>query len=263
VSTGFKAGGFNTFQTQNGISNVYQPEKLTDYEVGMRNRFFDNHLQLNVEAFYWKDKDSQQSHLGYDPAGNLQFETLNAASANIYGVDFDVQVKPADADTLSLVLEYLHTRFENFDYAIPTANYSAASVGCTASTSTTVAGYTNIDCSGKPLPRAPDWSGTAAYQHVFDVHAGTLTAGLDANFASRRYLAVDYIPVERAPSYVRENATLTYTAPGNRWSLTAYGRNLSNRVVYTGGVEQALAPGIFYSNIDAPRTYGGRVTVNF
>ena len=263
VSTGFKAGGFNTFESVPGISNVYQPEKLTDYELGVRNRFFDNRLQANVETFYWKDKDSQQSHLGYDPAGNLQFLTLNAASANIYGADFDIVAKPWSADTFSVVLEYLHTKFENFDYAIPTANYTAASLGCAAAPSTTTAGYTNVNCSGEPLPRAPTWSGTVSYQHAFDVYNGTLTADVDANFASRRYLAVDYISVEDAPSYVRENASLTYTPDIKKWSITAYGRNLSNRVVYTGGVEQALAPGIFYSNVDPPRTFGGRVTVNF
>jgi iron complex outermembrane receptor protein len=86
---------------------------------------------------------------------------------------------------------------------------------------------------------------------------------VDVNFAGRRYLAVDFIAPENAPSYVRENATLSYTPSGKHWSVAAYGRNLSNRVVYTGGIEAALAPGLFYSNLDAPRTYGGRVTVNF
>ena len=262
ASTGFKAGGFNTFQAVPGVSNVYQPEKLTDYEVGMRNRFLDNRLQVNIEAFYWKDKDSQQSHLTYDPEGNLQFEVLNAASAKIYGVDLDLKAKPWDADTFSVFFEYLHTRFENFDYAIPTANYAPASIACAAAPSA-VAGNTNIDCSDKPLPRAPSWAGNAGYEHHFDVFGGTLTAGVDVNFAGRRYLAVDYIAAESAPSYIRENANLTYTPGGKRWSITAYGRNLSNRVVYTGGFEQPLAPGIFYSNVDAPRTYGGRVTVNF
>jgi iron complex outermembrane recepter protein len=264
VSTGFKAGGFNTFQSQNGISDVYQPEKLTDYELGVRNRFLDNRLQFNAQAFYWQDKNSQQSHLTYDPTGSLQFETLNAASASIYGMDFDIVAKPWDAGTLTMVLEYLHTEFKDFVYDIPSANFAPASIGCATGPSAGNTGFTTIDCSGKPLPRAPNWSGTVSYQHTFDVYDGaTLVTDVDLNFSSQRYLAVDYIGSELAPSYIRENATLTYNAPGNRWSVAVFGRNLSNRAVYLGGVQAALSPGIFYSTVDAPRTFGARLNVNF
>ena len=263
VSTGFKAGGFNTFESANGISNTFRPEKLTSYLAGVRNRFFDNRLQFNVEGFYWKYKNSQQSHLTYDPAGDLQFETLNAGRATLYGADVDIVLKPAQADTITLTGEYLHSRFDQFIYQIPTANYSAASIGCAASAAS-AAGFTNIDCSGKTLPRAPRFSGTASYQHDFDLAGGAVvTADADLNFATHRYLAVDYLPVENAPGYVRENASLTFTPASKRWSVTGFVRNISNKAVYVGGVEAALSPGIFYSNVDAPRTFGGRVNFNF
>ena len=49
VETGFKAGGF--FFSHD--APVYQPEKITAYSVGSKNRFLDNRLQLNAEVYYW------------------------------------------------------------------------------------------------------------------------------------------------------------------------------------------------------------------
>ena len=33
---------------------TYEPEKITAYTLGSKNRFLDDRLQLNAEAFYWK-----------------------------------------------------------------------------------------------------------------------------------------------------------------------------------------------------------------
>jgi iron complex outermembrane receptor protein len=264
VSTGFKAGGFNTFQSQNGISDVYQPEKLTSFALGVRNLFLDRRLQLNVEAFDWKELNDQQTHLTFDPDGNLQFEVLNAGSAKIYGLDAELVAKPTADDTFSLTGEYLHAQFGDFRYNIPTQNYNPASIGCAAAPAVDSPGFTAIDCSGKPLPRAPRWAGTFGYQHVFGLPGGAnLTANLDTNFADQRYLAVDYISSERAPSYLRADVNVTYNSASAKWSVTGFVRNLSNKPVYLGAVEAALAPGITYATVDSPRTYGARVTVNF
>lgn len=54
VSTGFKTGGFFVAAPPN---NTFRPETLTAYTVGAKNRFLDNRLQLNLEAFYWDYRD--------------------------------------------------------------------------------------------------------------------------------------------------------------------------------------------------------------
>ena len=261
ASRGFKSGGFNTFTATPAASNVYRPETLYAYTLGVRNRFLDNRLQANIEGFYWDYKDSQQSHLAYDPYGNQQFLTFNAAAAEIYGADLDVTYRPFEAGTFTLTLEYLHSRFKDFVYQIPSGNYAPGSTGCAV---TPDGGFTTIDCSGMQLPRAPKWSGTAGYQHRFDLpDNSSITAGFDVNFGSRRYLAVDYVPSEHAPAYFRQNANLTYTLPNGNVSITGFVKNISNRAVYVGGVNAALSPGMFYAVVDAPRTFGVRIAGKF
>src|SRR5262249_30128084 len=149
------------------FSNVYRPEILYSYSLGTRNRFADHRVQLNVEAFYWDFKDSQQNHLAFDPIGALQFLTFNAASATIYGLDTSLTIKPAPAGTLTATLSYLRAGFDDFAYEIPAANFSPGTTGCAVGAGST--GFTRIDCSGQPLPRAPRWSGTAGYQHTFAI----------------------------------------------------------------------------------------------
>ena len=258
ISKGFKSGGFNIFQPTTGFNNVFQPETLYSYSLGLRNRFFDNRLQFNIEGFYWDYRNSQQNHLAFDPTGSLQFLTFNAASARLYGFDADLAARITGHDRVGATLSYLHSRFDDFIYQTPLAG----SVGC--ATSTLPSGFTQVDCSGRPLPRGPMWSGTLSYQHQLDLANGSSLAFMaDINFASSRYLAVDYIANELAPGYVRENASLRYSFPGDRISVTAFIKNIGNRLVPLGGIQAPFAAGIVYEAVDAPRTFGGRVQVRF
>lgn len=263
ASSGFKSGGFNTFQSAKGISNVYRPERITAYVAGMRNRFFSNRFQANLSGFYWKDKNSQQAHLTYDPNGNLQFETLNAASATIYGADIDLAARVTPVDTVNLTFELLHARFDKFVYDIPTANYAPASVACIVRPSTNP-GFTSIDCSHEPLPRAPNWSGTASYAHLFRLgNDGDLRGRVSFSFEDFHYIAVDYIRAERDPANVRTNMDLTYIPENGHWSISAFVRNLTNQAVYMSSINTPAAPGFVYATVDAPRTFGVRLTASF
>ena len=132
------------------------------------------------------------------------------------------------------------------------------------STATASGLYETIDCSGHPLPRSPNWSGTASYKHVFDLpNEANLQVGVDVNFSSSRYTAVDYIAAEHAPGYIRENSDFTYYPAGSAWSFSGFVKNISNKAVVVGGVEAALASGLVYNTVDAPRTFGARVKFNF
>jgi iron complex outermembrane receptor protein len=196
-----------------------------------------------------------------------------------------VVAKVTRDDTVHGAVEWLHSVYDSFGYdepvnplgapfqrgagnGFPSFNPfspQAASTACavTPLASGPNAGGEHINCSGFPLSHAPRWSGSLGYEHKFMFDGGnSLTAAVDANFATTRYLAVDFLPSENAPSYVVENVYLTYAAPANRWSVQLFVRNLSDAVVYTGGYEGVLS-GFVVGTIGAPRTFGGRATVHF
>jgi iron complex outermembrane receptor protein len=288
VSTGFKAGGFDQsagFTPGSHEALSYNPENLTAFELGSRNRFLDNRLQINAEAFYWKYKDHQEPRLTEDGLGVLSFDYQNAGDATLYGLDLDLVAKATDADTVHATVEYLHSVYNTFAYDVP-ANTTgapfargagngftsfnplapnAASTTCAVSTITTgsLAGGEHVDCAGNPLTHAPRWSGSAGYEHRFGLPADYgLTAAVNAQFASRRYLSTDFLPSELAPSYISMDAFLTLAPHTNSWSLQLFGRNLSNRAIYTSAYEGPLA-GYVAATLAAPRTYGARFKVSF
>ena len=263
ASTGFKAGGIN--QTE-APDNTYKPEKIMAYELGSRNRFFDNKLQLNVEGFYWKYRNQQNTHITFDNAGNLGFLTEDAGKAYVYGVNVDITAKLSSRDTIHVVYEYDHSKYNSFVYDLPTRFYNPIATSCKAGAQ--IPGpfqpLTPIDCSGFPLPHDPSETAMIDYDHTFPLASGAaFDLDLGAHYASRTYLAVDFSPQERAPSYVIANASLSYHPPQRNWSLTAFVRNINNGKDYTGGQESQQVPQLFSATIAPPRTFGVQAGVKF
>lgn len=268
-STGFKAGGFS--QTVAPL-NVYQPEKLDSLELGSKNRFFGNRLQVNWTAYQWKYKDIQDQRVNFDRLGNINLITYNSGDATIAGGTVDLIGKMTEADTLSVLAEYANSHYSSYWFQEPAPVFQPASSGCSitgpyapgARIPYSSAGYTtNIDptpivvgnCAGFQVARVPLWSGTVGAAHVVDLPgSASLRASAQMHFVGAEWLNIDFIPAEREKSYEVFDADLTYTA--TRWSLGVFGRNLGNRAYYTGGIQQPFVAGLFAANIGPPRTYG-------
>ncbi len=260
ASTGFKSGGLT--QTVAPI-NVYYPEKVFALEVGSKNRFFDNRLQVNLEGFYWKYRNQQNSFLTFDPLGNVNFLTENAGSADIEGFNLDVVARPTDNDTLHFISEYDDSHYTEFTYRVPDIFYNPVAPGCRAGAVSPgpVFPLQAIDCAGFPLAHSPKWTGIIDLDHRFDFSSGA-TFDVDANvrMATKAYVAVDFTPAEQAPGFEMLNFNLTYRPPSQRWTLVAYAHNVTDAREYTGGQESQNAAPLFAANINPPRTYGAQLT---
>jgi iron complex outermembrane receptor protein len=255
ASKGFKSGGFNVFAPTPTVTNAYDPETLYSYALGVRNRFLNNRFQLNIEGFYWDYRDAQQNNLGFTPAGYLQFSTFNAASASIYGMDVDLVVLPTPADTFAATLAFLDTKFDEFVLSAPFPT-NPASNGCLLNNA---APPFSIDCSRRPLPRSPRWSGTASYEHRFNLANGhDLSVVSNMDFATERLLGINYVPNERAGGYVRFNAEATYRLADN-YGISVFIRNIANKEIPIAGNQAGLTPGLIYAQVAPPRTYGIRI----
>ena len=93
ASNAYKAGGYF-----DGLNNVYQPEKLTAYEVGSKNRFFDSRVQVNLAAFYYDYRDFQATYVVTLPGGARVAATGNAQKARSEGLEAETiyLVTPTD-----------------------------------------------------------------------------------------------------------------------------------------------------------------------
>jgi iron complex outermembrane recepter protein len=101
VATGFKQGGISPTIPV----SVFDPETLTSYEIGTKNRFLNNKLQLNLSAFFYNYTGYQYSSFQTLPVGNLKnkdgsaitstFSVIsNAGNTKIKGLEFDAEFIP-------------------------------------------------------------------------------------------------------------------------------------------------------------------------
>ncbi|MGZ3367325.1 MAG: TonB-dependent receptor [Caulobacteraceae bacterium] len=253
VSSGFKAGGFNPGGPPTATSNhpaTYLPEKLTAYAVGSKNRFWDNRLQFNAEAFYWEYKDANiPAAQNINPAG-FAFSVLNG-DAHIWGVDTDTSWLVTRDDRLTLGLVYTGSRWDK--YVLP------ATVGVQGNGSPiTIIPGSNL--TGKIRANTPEWSGTAGYNHTFNLKDDARVV-FDAvsHFESSAWTGDNRTTtLGLRPAYHLTNLTLTYWAPGNRWSAGAFVDNVENADVFTGAATSNVLLGGAFGTLLPPRTYGVR-----
>ncbi len=259
AATGFKSGGFSLTAPP---TNVYQPEKLTAYTIGSKNRFFDNRLQLNLEVFKWQYRNQQVSHLAFDLYGANAFLTENAGLSEIKGASLDVRWQPTVADTFTFAVERLDTVYKEYITIVPSVDV----LGCKFTP--IVFQGRNVqqqDCSGFPLPYAPKYSGTVGYSHMFNLGAlGSLTPNLIAQFASKQRLAIDARPQFQGKSYISPDADITYRTADGKWSVSAWVRNINDAEIYNSVTTMIVGPTTYFTgDLRPPRTYGVRLNARF
>ena len=269
VATGFKSGGFFVAQPPN---NTFAPETLTAYTVGAKNRFFDNKLQLNFEAFYWDYKDQQITFVGGVPTGNGLFAqgstTVNAGKSKIYGAEFEARFAPSRNDLFNLNVQFLKGKYDE----LVTANFSPTgapvTTGCTtlgsrlANPGVNGARFYDIDCSGKPTANAPKWAINVGYERTFPLSDElSLVAGARANIESSRYMNTNYREEEKQDGFMMADAFLTLDSLGG-WNITGFINNITDKeVLARAGTRPILDFPV--GTLRPPRTYGVRLGFDF
>ena len=273
VATGFKSGALFAATGQ----NYSLPETLTAYTIGSKNRFLGNRLQLNVEAFLWNYNNQQISHLGpvqvaSTPVGGIYapvFITENAGSAQLYGVEAELAFKPSTNDMFTADIQWLHARYKTFAYQAYSTSGATPVEGCAVSPTSLIAATPgaaifDVNCAGRPLVNAPDWTINLAYEHKFVLaDSGTVAVGADTRIESGEYVSIDYLPGGYQSTYMMSNVHITFEPAGSRFSLTAFVNNLENTTVFAASFQSPVKNGLLYNQLRPPRTYGVRASLRF
>ena len=138
-STGWLAGGYNFYSAASQETFTYDPEYTTNYEAGIKARFFNNRLKTNLSIFYTDIEDKQvREEIPGGGAGAWEF--TNAARAHTQGVELEVTALPMG--NLEIFGGVGYARSEVDDW-------------------TGRAGGKSVDYSGKRLPWAPELTANA------------------------------------------------------------------------------------------------------
>ena len=90
VATGYVPGGLNagnpalpTAPTQ--FAPTFDSETNTAYEIGSKNRFFENRLQLNGDVYLYNFRNYQYQNIAYPNEGPFTTGIVNTGNVKTYG----------------------------------------------------------------------------------------------------------------------------------------------------------------------------------
>ncbi len=234
VDRGYKAGGYTS-------NSAFGPEQITAYEGGVKSRFLDNKLQVNLSGFYYDYSDLQVQQ--NDPATAIS-TIFNAGKARLFGGELESVWSVTRDAKIDLNVAYLNAKYTKF-CTIVAAVCPAAS-----------------NYSGNTLTQAPTWSLGGGIEQTFHIGDAKLTARAQSRYQSRSYFTILNRASEQQKAYSKTDLLLTYTPNHGPYSVTAFVRNLENSTILTDSEEAGYAGG-YLLQFAPPRTYGARVSFSF
>ncbi len=90
-SEGFREGGENSPALTGNIPPTYDPDVVSNYEIGIKSELFDRQLTLNSAVYYMKWDGIQVAT--FDDTGAFTFIS-NAGKAELYGIEIEGTARP-------------------------------------------------------------------------------------------------------------------------------------------------------------------------
>ena len=253
IGTGYVAGGVNGGdQTVPLVPEeapaVFKPETITAYEVGSKNRFLDNRLQLNAAFYYYDFHNYQYSFPSLiQSAGFLDsIEIQNAGAVTAYGLELNSEFALTRDDRFSASLGLTHATFGALDFAGFTPPFTA---------------FEETTPSGSDVVNDPKWSALLGYEHTWRLsNNSSLTFGANTKLSAKYLLIVaSKLPSDTQGGYAMTDANLAYHWSDNKYTIRLWAKNLENVPVNVYG--EGL--GFQLYDVEPPRTYGVTLTANF
>jgi iron complex outermembrane receptor protein len=288
IATGSKAGSLSDGVDVCRCGRIeffnYDPEEVTNYEIGYKGQLLDGRLNLIVTGFYTDYKNKQVSSfrtVGFvedpltgDPLLPLQeigsFITDNAGGAEIKGIEVEWDFIPWENGRLTGGLGILDTEFTEWDGYAGEAYFceDRADVGpefaCIPVDENQNGEFTPV---GNELPYSTPLQLTVAYSHeIFLDNGGSVVPWVKLRYEDEMYFtegnfdAIKSLAAKR-PEIATLDATVRYNAPDGKWGIEAFMYNVTNERFPTYWVD-ANQPGAPLFTWNPPRSWGVRASWN-
>ena len=257
AAKGYKAGSYPTLAAAlyTGLQPVTQ-ESVTDYEGGVKAQLFDRRVSFDGAVFYYDYANKQVRGKLADPVFGDLDALVNIPKSRVYGAEAEATVHPFSGFTLSGSVTYLQSEIQQY-------------------TGVNILGQANYNAAGAALPFTPAWSGQVNAEYRLRTSRGTPFVGITAQANSRQQTAIaaERLNYADAPNtFVKPGVTCVYCinpyatldfragyeSEDGRWSVFAWGKNITNTYYWTNVISSYEAAA---RSAGLPAIFG--VTVTF
>jgi iron complex outermembrane recepter protein len=241
VSRGYRSGGQN-FRGSNTIESFasFDPETVTEYEVGMKSEWLDRRLRVNLSAFHDDYKDIQRSVSIPTVTGNPSTLVTNAAEGTIDGVELETTVQPWRDFTFSAAVGWIDAGYDEF--VDTTGDRSHESFG------------------------VPEWTASASARYERPLEFGDLSFQLDYHWQDDNVLFPDgaLTPSQLTQkAYGLLNARVALNIAEWDADIAVFGKNLTDKEYFVLGISLEAALGYNYLASGEPRVIGVEIVKRF
>ena len=246
-STGYKAGGFNTFflvfpdsvedddldgadASELGASpESFGKEEVTNIEIGLKGQFWDGQMQVNA-SYYDYQFDGMQS--GYYVGA--RYSVANVGDAEGSGVELDMRILPTDNLDIYLGLSWADT-----DLTAPDPGFCDPA-----------------DCQGAQIPGTVEFSGAMIATYTVPMENGDLAISWETYHQEEgvAFGAFDLNPLMNN-GFTTSNLRLGYDSSDD-WSVTVWINNITDEFYYKGSAPSDANIGAHYFGFSEPRRMG-------
>ena len=243
ISRGYKGDGVNAqIISAEALNNsipkdifFFDAETLVNYELGAKTRLLDNTLQLQVAAFYQDRKNAQIKQSIYDSTVLSFDDYLDNTKADTLGIEIEALYLITDQLSVYTSLGFLEAELVDF---LSLSHVDAR----------TLDDGSSVSLDGRDIAHSPNYQFTLGGEYQFSSH---WSLGVDVEGKDEFYFSNSHN--EKSESYELIHARISYTA--DQWSVSLWGRNLTDEDVETRGFFFSNEGGNNPSNGYAPETY--------
>jgi iron complex outermembrane receptor protein len=251
-SRGFKAGGFQALASNAAGAGPYGDETMDATEAGIKALLWEHRARLSADLFYEQIRGLQRGVVLLEDgiSNNL---TVNAANAISKGAEMELALLPTPALKVTANAGFLDAYYSSFCANFVATNAARPACGTQPG---------EVDNTNLVPSNAPRWTlSLSADYRVAVLAAGSINLHVDEAYTSGLWTADDNDPLSYRGAQPLLNAAVRFSASDDRYYLSIWARNLTDKVV----TEDAVLAFPLFSlwNPTPPRTYGITFSIRF
>ncbi|MEG3122385.1 TonB-dependent receptor [Sphingomonas sp. GB1N7] len=248
-SRGSKSQGLNLTNLPAGVSPLVEPEKVNNYEIGLKSQFFDRAVTLNLAA-YQTDVTQYQTTIVQQIIGTTTYINYIANIPKVRSRGFEGDAVWQIDRHFGVTGSIAYTDATYVDYPNGPAPVEQLNLGQVRS------------MTGQPLAGVPKWSAALGGDGTVPLREGVdLYGHADWSYRSSYYTVASNSRYGLVPGYDVVNARVGVRLADGKYDLSLWARNLLNNDYFQ--TLSVLNYGLVTATLGDPRTFGGTLRVKF